>query len=182
MHKRKNQAINYSNIIDVIICLGDVFQSAKGIQNMKSRTEKSVQLYKQNKAKKIIFTGGFKTRKDMSEAEFMSKIAIKMGLPRKDIIFEEQANFTMDNAYYSRQIMDKNKFQSAIIVTSPSHIRRVKYIFNRILKKQKLKYQTCNSDENFIDICLNYIKEIGKLITIQLQYPRFDKYKPINKL
>lgn len=44
---------------------------------MESRAEKAAELYKQRRAKKIIFTGGFKTKKDISEAQFMSNIAIK---------------------------------------------------------------------------------------------------------
>ena len=59
----------------------------------------------------------------------MLRIALKYGIPKKDMILEEKANNTIGNAYYCNKIMVKLGFRSAIVVTSNFHIRRTRNIF-----------------------------------------------------
>ncbi len=155
---------------DVIICLGDVFSSPKTIENMKIKAEKAVDLYKQGIADKIIFTGGFKTRKELSEAQHMSSIAIKLDISKKDIILEEKSYTTIGNAYYSQAIMDNNGFNSAIIVTSPYHIRRTKYVFEKIMKDKRLHFRKCKNNLNIFERVSYSIEEIKNLLRLKIIY------------
>lgn len=154
---------------DTIICLGDVFNKSKTIENMKLRTLESVNLYKQKKAEKIIFTGGFKTREDLSEAKFMADYAIKLGVSKGDIILEEKANSTIENAFYCKKIMENKSFKSAIIVTSPHHLRRAKYIFRKIILNKKLEFKKCKSNLYFLESIPYYINEIRGLLKLKIK-------------
>ncbi len=155
---------------DVIICLGDVFSSPKTIENMKFKTEKAVDLYKQGMADKIIFTGGFKTKKELSEAQYMASIAIKLDISKKNIMLEEKSYTTIGNAYYSKAIMDNNGFNSAIIVTSPYHIRRTKYVFEKIMKDKRLYFRRCKNNLNILEWIFYSIEELKSLLRLKIIY------------
>jgi vancomycin permeability regulator SanA len=147
----------------VIICLGDTFLKPRTIENMKLRTEKAVDLYKQEQTK-IIFTGGFKTNKDLSEAKFMAEYAVKLGVAEVDIILEEQANTTIGNAVYCKKILADNSFESAIVVTSPHHLRRSKYIFKKVMPDKKLEFRKCKNNLSFLEFFQYNFNEIKILI------------------
>jgi uncharacterized SAM-binding protein YcdF (DUF218 family) len=149
---------------DVIICLGNTFLTPKTINSMDLRVEKAVKLYKQGKAKKIIFTGGFKTRKDLSEAKYMAKLAIRAGVPKKDIILEKKSNYTIDNAKYSSEIMKKKGFGSAIIVTSPTHMPRTKLIFRTVMRGKNLFFEKSKNHLNLPET-LKEAKKERKLVS-----------------
>ena len=153
---------------EVVICLGNVFYTPKTIGDMRLRVEKSVEIYKR-KNRKIIFTGGFKTRKDLSEAKFMSNIALKLGVSRKDVILEEKANTTIGNAVYCKKIMEKRGFKSAIVVTAPHHLRRAKYIFKKVMPCKKLSFERCKSNLGFFESIRYYFDEICSLLKLKIK-------------
>ncbi len=154
---------------DVIICLGNVFDKPKTIESMKLRTEKAVLLYQQKRGKMLIFTGGFKTRKDLSEAGFMSNIACEMGVSKKDIILEEKANTTIGNAYYSWKIMEKADFRDAVIVTSPDHLRRARFIFEKVMPNKNLEFVKSRSNLNIFESVLHCIDEKWSLLKLKIR-------------
>lgn len=153
--------------MDVIICLGNTFINQKTIEDMELRTEKAVELYLQKKTK-IIFSGGYKSRKDISEAKYMADQAEKMGVLSLDIVLEEKANNTIDSACYCKEILGKYGFKSAVIVTSPHHMRRVKYIFKKIIPDINLKFKKCKNNFNFFEGILFDCTEIKKLIKLKI--------------
>ncbi len=154
----------------VIICLGSSFLKEKTIENMALRAEKSIELYNEKKASKIIFTGGFNTRKDISEAQYMANIAIKSGVDKNNIVLEEKSSTTIGNAYYSQIIMDNSEFNSAIIVTSPYHIGRVKYIFKKIMNNKQLCFEKHNNNFNFLESFSYFIKELKIFLILIFHY------------
>lgn len=129
---------------------------------MKLRTEKAVELHKKKKSK-IIFTGGFNTKKDLSEAKFMADHAIELGVLDADIILEEKANNTIGNAFYCKRILEEHGFESATVVTSPHHLRRAKYIFEHIIPGKKLEFKKCKNNLNFFELFQYNFREIRGL-------------------
>jgi len=160
---------------DVIIVLGNTFKNKKTIESMKLRTEKAAQLYKKGRVKKVIFSGGFKTRKDLSEAKFMADIAVKKGIPKKSIILEEKSNTTIGNAYYCNKIMKNKRFKSAIIITSPDHMRRAKYIFSNVLKNKKFVFEKAKNNLGFFEAILYIIDEVCSLIKLKIKGIDFSR-------
>jgi uncharacterized SAM-binding protein YcdF (DUF218 family) len=154
----------------VAICLGSTFLEEKTIKNMVLRTEKSIELYNEEKVSKIIFTGGFNTRKDISEAQYMANIAIKKGIDKNDIALEEKSSTTIGNAYYSQIIMDNGEFNSAIIITSPYHIRRTKYIFKKIMGNKQLCFERHKNNLGLLQSFFYLIKELKIFLILIFHY------------
>jgi uncharacterized SAM-binding protein YcdF (DUF218 family) len=76
-------------------------------------------------------------------AGIMVERAVKYGVKREDIIAEKKARSTYQNALYTRKIMLDNGFQSAIVVSSPFHMRRSRMVFERVFKKTGISLTYC---------------------------------------
>lgn len=116
---------------DVIIVLGIPANSnCKAGPIMKNRVEKGVALYKLGLAQKILFTGS-SVRNSCSEADVMAEYAIAIGVPKENIIAENKALNTFENAHYSVIKMNELDFTTAAIVTSQAHVKRSCAIFSK---------------------------------------------------
>ncbi|MFE3543287.1 YdcF family protein [Nocardia sp. NPDC059177] len=71
----------------------------------------------------VIVTGG-NPQNGISEAEAMRRWLIGRGLPADRIHVEERAGSTVQNALFSTQLLRDLGATSAVVVTSPNHIRR----------------------------------------------------------
>ena len=61
----------------------------------------------------------------------MERLALSLGVPKDNILLEEESLSTYENAKYTLEIMRTKKFKSAILVTSPHHTKRASMIFGR---------------------------------------------------
>ena len=104
---------------DVIIILGGDSE----------RVSYGVKLYKSNYSDKIIVTGGGTEEKEE---------VIDSGVAIKDIILEVKSTTTYENAKFSRSIMLQKNFTSAIVVSSPYHMRRAKWLFDEVFKNDNI--------------------------------------------
>jgi uncharacterized SAM-binding protein YcdF (DUF218 family) len=91
-------------------------------------------LYRAGKAPKIIVSGG---RIDWQgngnpEAEDLTKLLVRMGVPQTDIIPERRSLNTRDNAVYTKEILQQNNFKTILLVTSAMHMPRSMAIFKKL--------------------------------------------------
>ena len=98
------------------------------------RIEKAVELYRQGKAGKILFSGG--GEKNLlegkpPESKGMARAAIKKGVKRKDILLEETSKSTMENAVNSMKMLREIRPSKVIVVTSDYHSKRAKRVFEK---------------------------------------------------
>lgn len=115
--------------VDVIIALGaKVTPSGEPTQQLCNRVKKSVQLYKSGHAKYIIMTGGI-GKSIISEAGLMKKIAVENGVPENNIITDELSLNTFENTVNSIELMNKYKWQHAILVSDSYHLTRSTLLF-----------------------------------------------------
>ena len=96
------------------------------------RTAEAVKLYKANWAPLLIFSGAARDQ-GVSNAEAMKNIAIADGVPAEDILVEEKAQDTFENAQFVRALISDHQIHSIILVTSPYHQRRAYLTFRHIL-------------------------------------------------
>jgi uncharacterized SAM-binding protein YcdF (DUF218 family) len=75
--------------------------------------------------------------------------AIQSGVPSKNIVKETKADSTYKNAWYTFQIMKKYKFQSAIVVSSDYHMRRVKFNFDQVYNHSGIRLTYCAAASGF---------------------------------
>ena len=111
---------------DAIIVLGAAAYYHKPSPVFEERIRHAVNLYKQGKAKKIIFTGGTPKAGFQTEAEVGAKWAEKNGVPRRDILLEPNSRNTFDNLKNAAEIAKPAKLHSFIVVSDPYHIARAK--------------------------------------------------------
>ena len=104
----------------------------------KERIEHGVKLYNSGYAARIIMTGMVHNLPGVTTtwAGFAMQEAVALGVPEDVIIPEEQAIDTDENAEYVKEIMVDRGLKSAIVVSSPYHMRRARAIFRKVFKDQ----------------------------------------------
>jgi uncharacterized SAM-binding protein YcdF (DUF218 family) len=117
---------------DAIVVLGaGVTEGGKPSRFSLERTVDGVILFKQNYAPYMIFSGGWDHDGYISSAEAMADTAIKLGVPESRILVEDKSHDTHENAINTAAIMKANGLQSAILVTSDSHMKRSAILFSK---------------------------------------------------
>lgn len=109
---------------DVIIVLGAAAYNEQVSPVYKERINHAIKLYNEGYAKSIIFTGGISDGEKVSDAFAAKMYAINSGVSPKEIFIEESSTITEENFYFAKQIMLKEGFDSAIIVSDPLHMKR----------------------------------------------------------
>ncbi|MDU1911756.1 YdcF family protein [Fusobacterium sp.] len=120
----KYKDIDEKQQADVVIVLGASTYNNEVSLVFKERLNHGIWLYKNNYVKKLIFTGGIGEKSKYSDAFIAKQYAIKCGIPAKDIFIEEKSTITQENLKNAKLIMDKNLYQTAIIVSDPLHMKR----------------------------------------------------------
>jgi uncharacterized SAM-binding protein YcdF (DUF218 family) len=93
----------------------------------RERTLEGIREYKSGTAPTLIFTGG-PAHNQFVEAHVMATLALAQGVPSDAIIEEGRAQNTIQNIYYSNQIMQAHHWISAEVVSSSSHFPRAALI------------------------------------------------------
>ncbi|MET1031591.1 YdcF family protein [Domibacillus tundrae] len=91
------------------------------------RIEAGVRLWKEHYADQIILTRA-------NTGTFTVQEAVALGVPEENVIAEEQAHSTYTNATYTKELMEQRGDRSAIIVTNDYHMRRTKFIFEKVFQ------------------------------------------------
>jgi uncharacterized SAM-binding protein YcdF (DUF218 family) len=127
---------------DAIVVLGNPAKSDGSIgDTAKQRVLKSVELYNQGRAKYILFTGAA-VYNQYVEADVMANFAHSMGVPQPALITETTARNTHQNMFKATEIMHQKHWSSAMVVTSPYHIKRSAFI----LSHYDIEYQVVPCD------------------------------------
>ena len=118
--------------------------------------ETAARLYKEGKAEKIMPSGMYfyqfgrfmnervtdERYKGIyeTEAEFLASVLIKNGVPEENVIKEERATNTYENAIYSKELLREMKFRikSAIICPQAFHARRALMTYSHLFPDTKL--------------------------------------------
>ena len=141
---------------DCIVLSCDIKKDGSIGDETKLRTDKGIDLFKQEKAKYLIFSGksSFLSSHNLKTtlAKSMQIYAIKKGISKSKILLEEESLDTIGNAFFTKEnILKKMNLKNLIVVTSDYHMSRTKYIFNKILGKQfRLKFVEVKSERNVI--------------------------------
>jgi uncharacterized SAM-binding protein YcdF (DUF218 family) len=94
---------------------------------LRERVLESIREYKAGIAAHVIMTGGA-THNNLVEAHSMKVFAVAQGVPDDAILEEDQARDTIQNIYFSDQLMQSHGWHSAEVISSPSHLPRTALI------------------------------------------------------
>ena len=109
---------------DVAIVLGAALSYNTVSPVYRERINHAINLYNEGYVKRVILTGGMGEGNIYSDAFIAMEYACSKGLPKEAILLEEKSTVTEENIIYSKEIMDKNDFKTAIIVSDPLHMKR----------------------------------------------------------
>jgi len=95
----------------------------------------AVQLFNKGKIDTILVSGGGSDIKaeDLAESEQLKKYLIYCGVPESHIVTEQRSKNTMENARFSRQIIDQETLKGPfLLITSAFHMKRAIGCFKRV--------------------------------------------------
>jgi uncharacterized SAM-binding protein YcdF (DUF218 family) len=98
-----------------------------------ARYREGVRLYKAGWAPRLIFSGATEDRTE-SNAAVMRKMALEDGVPAGAILTDDLGGDTYGNAVHTRALMEAHGLTSAILVTSPYHLRRATLTFEGVYR------------------------------------------------
>lgn len=108
---------------------------------MRERVLEGVRQYQAGIAPRILFTGGA-AHNAFTESDVMAKLAAQQGVPQGDILRDSQAQNTIQNIYYSAQLMRRRGWTSAEIISTGYHLPRAGLIVNALnLERPNLSIQ-----------------------------------------
>jgi uncharacterized SAM-binding protein YcdF (DUF218 family) len=117
-----------ANHFDAIVVLGyPANRDGTPSQEERERVMEGIREYRNGMAARLIMTGGA-AHNEYTEAHVMAQLARSQGVPASDVLEEPQAMNTIQNIFYSAQIMHEHGWRSAEIVSSPSHLPRASLI------------------------------------------------------
>jgi len=122
----------------IVVFGGGVGETGSPGKSTIERARCAVKLYKEGYAKNLIFSSGYMYL--YNDAENMKFFAISMGVPVSDIILEQEANSTYENVKFTKKILERYKWDSIILVSSPYNMRRASLVFNKSGKGIKVFY------------------------------------------
>jgi uncharacterized SAM-binding protein YcdF (DUF218 family) len=94
-----------------------------------ARFADGVNLYQQGFGRYLVFSGAA-FDSGTSNADVMRRLAVEQGVPDRAILEEPQGEDTWGNAVFTRQVLEEHGLRSAILVTSPYHLRRAQVTFD----------------------------------------------------
>ena len=125
---------------DAIVILGGATRNNEPPRIMPDLSDRGdrllygAKLYLEGAAPKIVLTGGRVSwyGGESSEAESMATILELFGIPREDMLLESRSLNTRDNAVYTKEILEREKLEKVLLVTSAAHMPRSIAIFHRV--------------------------------------------------
>lgn len=174
--------------------IGDCILVPGSNKAVQYRLPKAIQLYKQGRANKILFSGGVMWEGNkLSEAQLLKEKAIEQGIPKEDIIVEDISLHTKENVLASLLVLDRafylHNIKRIIVVTTNFHMRRF-HLTLKTFMPEWIEYSLCtvNDQTTREDNWFNYPygrkrveMESGKLINYVKQGVIIDDKVEISK-
>ncbi len=104
-----------------------------------NRIEKAAQLYHQGYAPLLITSGGTLYSANRTQAAEMAMQAQRRGVPAANIALDQKSQSTAQNAQDTLVLMLRRHLDSAIVVSSNYHMRRVQWLFNRTYRGHHIR-------------------------------------------
>jgi len=82
---------------------------------------------------KLVFTGGSGNpfKQELKEADYLRPFLDKLGLSGRDVIFEDQSRNTVENAVFSKRLVNLAPDEVWVLITSAMHMPRAVGVFRQ---------------------------------------------------
>jgi uncharacterized SAM-binding protein YcdF (DUF218 family) len=123
---------------DVLIVLGTpADKDGNPTPRQLARVNEAVHEYERGVAPRIIVTGGAVGNRFV-EAQVMARTAEAQGIPASAVLEDPQARNTIENTCNALRIMRSHGWESAEVISSPSHLPRAGLILSRLPMKWRV--------------------------------------------
>jgi len=111
------------------------------------RARYAYHLFQNRYAPKILISGSTNLHSETG-IHLMERYLIQLGVPQRDILIEKDSESTVENAHYSRRLVEEKGFRSVIVVTSAPHTLRASMIFRKVFSP-RVKVTICCDPKTF---------------------------------
>lgn len=101
------------------------------------RMREAIRLVKDDRADRIIISGSTPASRGYI-TNILTEEAQHLGIALPDIIWEEESRHTFEHPLYVKPILKEHNFRSAIILSSPYHMRRSAMLFDRVFREEDI--------------------------------------------
>ena len=131
--KSNNKTYKYAIVLGGVTSYYDNKSQLIGFNRSVDRLLQAVKLYKTGKVEKIVFSGGDATifGDDYKEADIIKQYLKDIGLPEKDMIFENLSRNTYENATFVYRLLKPTSTDNILIITSGFHMKRALGCFKK---------------------------------------------------
>lgn len=151
---------------DTIVILGcPANDEGKPTPDQRERVMEGVREFRRGVAPRIIMTGGAAHNRFI-EAHVMGELARSQGVPAAAIFEESRAQNTVQNAFYSEQIMEQHHWRTVEVVSSAPHIHRAALIFEQFPGEWRVHAAPWPPESSSLRIAVMYAAEIAKVAII----------------
>jgi uncharacterized SAM-binding protein YcdF (DUF218 family) len=152
---------------DTILVLGcPATRYGKPSPEQRARVAEGVKEFNAGRAGHIIFSGGA-TEKQFVEGQVMAELAQEQGVPASAIVVEGEARNTIQNMYFSDQIMREKGWTSVEIISSPSHLPRAALIMKHYPVQWKEQASQWPPQYSLRRIAVLYAGEISDVFVLR---------------
>lgn len=114
---------------DVIVVLGaKPTLDGRAVPAMDRRVRQGVELFKGGLANFLLMSGG-RNGHSTPEAVLMRALAVDEGVPENSVVLESLSTRTLENAFFSKEIMKERGWTRALVVTDGYHLPRALLTF-----------------------------------------------------
>jgi uncharacterized SAM-binding protein YcdF (DUF218 family)/glycosyltransferase involved in cell wall biosynthesis len=113
----------------VVVFAGGVGESGKAGGGTEERVQYAVDVFKRGLANRMVLSSGYVY--SFPEAQVMRSLAMQQGVPDDAIIIEERSTDTHQNVEYVNGILKSRGWRSALLVSSPYHMRRALMVWRK---------------------------------------------------
>ncbi len=137
LEDRFPQQVVHSGKVDGIIVLGGAIGVAREdivLNNAAARMTKAVELARAHPEAKLVFTGGganLLSQVVRTEADGARLLFLGLGLPEERLVLEDQSRNTLENALFTRRLVDPKPGERWLLVTSAWHMPRAMGVFRQ---------------------------------------------------
>lgn len=93
-----------------------------------ARLDHAIWLYREGKVNMLILTGGLSHGATKSDASIARDYLVHQGVPDTVIFIDEQSTVTRENIRNAKTIMERQKMHTALLVSDPLHMLRMRLI------------------------------------------------------
>ncbi|HEV2132275.1 MAG TPA: YdcF family protein [Longimicrobiaceae bacterium] len=117
---------------DTIVVLGAAQYDGRPSPVLRARLDHAIALYRQGLAPTLILTGGVGVGDTVSEAVVGHRYITRAGVPSSAILTERSGLRSVESLGAAAQLMQSRGLQSAILVSDPFHMLRLRLLARRL--------------------------------------------------